>query len=195
MGGKKDFRDYDYDEGNWLENACLWLIDAIDLAMLFLVKLWCKIFVPKKKRIASQIAYLEGNAIREGEFDCLALIPFSMLKERRELIKNKLQFLFWKEPHLLIGLINLKAGEKEKAFFDEIMSEIFSFSKQNLTLATSKILGGEMSVESKTFLVSYLAQKVTEEKREYFINFFRKTFKEMGDPIKKEIERVIGEEL
>lgn len=173
-------------ENSRLEKFVEVVIMMIAAAMDSVIELWTKTFQPEKK-LTNQIKYLEGNSIREGNFYCLSLIPQKVLIERRELVKNQLQFLFLKEPCLIIGIINLKTGEQERVFLDEIMSEIFSFSKQNLTSAALKVLSSELSLSHKTLIVSYMAQQTTEEKREHLISFFRETFEKMGDPIGKEL--------
>lgn len=187
--------DQDYDEDNWLDDVFGWILDALVWVVIFFTNLWNKIFVKAEKRVANQVKYLEGNSIREGNFYCLCFIKIELLIEKRELVKNQLQFIFWKNPQLLIGLINLKTGDKERKFLNEVMSGVFSFSKQNFNSAVSKILCSEMSVSDKTLLVSYMIQNYNEKKREHFISFFRETFKKMGDPMKSAIEKVIGKEL
>ncbi len=192
---KRDLAYDDYDEGSWLEDLCTDIIDAICWVIGLFVSLWNKLFVQKEKVAAFQIKYLEGHSIQEGNFYCLRFIPLAVLQEKRELIKNNFQHLFWKNPGLISGFIRMKVGNQERIFLDEIMSEIFNFSKQSLISAGIKVLSEESSIQKKMTVIAYMVKHARVEKQRHFISFFMETFKKMDDPMKTVVEEIIGEKL
>lgn len=172
------------------------IISSVLFILLVVVFILIKRYYGKKEKTRiRQLVYLSGNSIREGNLSDLANIPLHLMEKKKEEIHNQLCFLFWTNPQGLIHLINLEIDRKEKYFLDAIMFEILSFSKQNATLAASKVLESELPVKDKTLVVSYIVQHLKKEKQLYFINFFRDTFKKIGDPMEKEIEEAIGEKL
>lgn len=192
---KENVAYFDYDEDDWMEvfygkveDFFFWINHLLD-------NIRGRFFIKKEKRISFQKKYLKETSIREGCFYCLNFISFKLLSENRELLKNHFQYLLWTNPCLITGLVNLKTGQKEKVFIDKLMAEVFNFSKRNLINAVSKVLGSDLSLQNKALIVSYVAKNTDKEKRDYFLHFFRETFKKMGDPIKRVVEEITKEKL
>lgn len=182
-----------YSEKRWLDKIISKIVVFITLTLYSLTIFWNKLF--HQKVIKNKISYLKGNAIKRGKFRKIKKISLPMLFEHEEFIKNQLIYVYKESPVKLINLIKLEAGVSKKKFLDNLMAEIIDYSEQRVSMVSMKILSSDLNIKQKTVIMSYLVELATEEKRNYLIDFFRETFKRMGDPMKKTIEEITNQKI
>lgn len=168
----------DYYEESSTGKICIWISIISMSVVLFFKNLQKSVFC--RKIIKKQIAYLNSDEISKGNFKEIEEIPLKILVEKRKELFKNFQLLLLENPEKLTCFIDLKLFKKNRLFLDEIMSEVLNFSKQNLIIATLKIIGSNKSRLKKNKTIEYITEKLSEEKKEHYLKHFQNAFSEMG---------------
>lgn len=114
--------------------------------------------------------YLNGNAIKNGDFSGFKNMPLSFMKGYEESLTKDLEILFLSTPQKIINLINLEVDKNKKDYLARLIGNRLNCSIERTIESTIRILKYGKDKKESILIVSFIFLYLERLNKTYFKN-------------------------